>query len=675
MVRTDRRTLLGLAGGAVAGAVLIGTTDVLGNKTEGAATDPVAFIDPASPADPAAPLAGGMDTLTRGATAPRVAQLTPFQDQLRIPPTLKPWSNGVTRIRMIEKSIRLHSQLPPTPMWTFEGHYPGPTIEARSEQTVRIAWTNLLSGTSPVKAVWVAPQGPPPGVLPYNVPGSAGGLHRPEIAALTSWTTVHLHGGHQFAISDGQPDSGFTRGHAQLSEYPNDEAATHLFYHDHAMPITAINVEAGLLGNYIVRDAREDSLDLPRGQYEIPLTISDVNFDTDSKGLINGQLLSKRVLLGNVTPGVLPVAVHFLGPFTMVNGVVWPYLNVEARAYRFRVLNASTGRDYALVVLDEATGKPVRGAMTVVGTDMGLLGKPVVVDEVLPMSSAERIDLVIDFAAFPGKKLTLVNTIPGVPPGTPVPPAALAFPNVMQFRVAGNAHAPYTPPKTLAAGFKRLTPADVPKDAVERFVGIAFNAQGMPLIMELQETPGTAPGPGIVQIALPGGTRTFRSVASVFEDVTTFFSAANSWQKWTFISIDPLSRPLTHPMHIHMLNFQLIERHAIDGSTFDFGKFGTTAPIAIKQSLPIGPGESGWKDTVAVPANTIVTVAGRLGAQTGRFMYHCHILDHEDGGMMRPHVIMPPAVLTVQNMTMAMNGMAPPAAMAKGAGTMPSMGH
>jgi FtsP/CotA-like multicopper oxidase with cupredoxin domain len=660
VVNVKRRTLFGLAGSAVAGATVLGTADVLNNNPANASTDL------------ATELIAGTKVLTHGPTTPQVSELTPFKDPLRVPPTIRLRHDALTTVRMIAKNIRLHSQLPPTPMWTFEGHYPGPTFEVRSEQTARIAWTNLLRGTSPVKAVWAAPDGPPPGFSPYNVPGSAGTFSRPEIAALTSWTTVHLHGGHQFAISDGLADSAVTYGNAQLSEYPNDEAAAHLFYHDHAMPITAINVEAGLIGNYLVRDAQEDRLDLPRGKYEIPLTLADVNFDTDSKGLLDGHLLSKRVILGPLTPGVLPLAAHFLGPYTMVNGVVWPYLEVEARAYRFRMLNASVGRDFLLAVLDESTGKPVPGAITVVGTDLGLLGKPKVIDGALPMSSAERVDVVIDFAKFAGKRLRLVNTIPGVPAGVPVPPAAIPYPEVMQFRVAGHPHAPYTPPKTLAAGFRQLTPADVPKNVVERFVMIGFNAQGMAMLMELQEVASTVPpGPGIVQIALPGGTRTFRNMANVFEDVTTFFSASNSWQKWTFISVDPLSRPLTHPMHIHLLNFQLLSRNVVDNTTFDVTKFATTAPIAVKDAIPIGPAESGWKDTVALPVNTMVTVLGQLGSQTGRFMYHCHILDHEDGGMMRPHVIMPPSVLTIQNMTMAFNGMAPAAPMA----SMPGMGH
>jgi spore coat protein A len=129
-------------------------------------------------------------------------------------------------------------------------------------------------------------------------------------------------------------------------------------------------------------------------------------------------------------------------------------------------------------------------------------------------------------------------------------------------------------------------------------------------------------------------------------------------------------------MHIHLMNFQLLERHAVDGRTYDSGLGGTTKPIAIKDAMPIGPGESGWKDTVSVPANSMVTLAGRFGAQTGRFMYHCHILDHEDEGMMRPLVVMPPKVLSIQNMMMAMmNGTDPMASMGHGPGGMPPMGQ
>jgi spore coat protein A len=120
-----------------------------------------------------------------------------------------------------------------------------------------------------------------------------------------------------------------------------------------------------------------------------------------------------------------------------------------------------------------------------------------------------------------------------------------------------------------------------------------------------------------------------------------------------------------------MLNFQLLDRRAVDGSAFDTANLRTFKPIGLLRRLPIAPEESGVKDTVAVPVNTMVTIAGRLGVQTGRFMYHCHILDHEDEGMMRPFMIMPKAVLNIQNLMMNMNG---PAMGSMAMGDM-NMGH
>jgi spore coat protein A len=646
--RAKRRTILGMAGTAVAGAAIYGVTDQLVRGSQ------------ADAAVPQLELTGGVEVLASGAESPQVSALTPFKDPLRIPPTLSPSGKNVTDISIVAKRVRLHSQLPSTPMWTFEGHFPGPTIEARSQQRIRIAWTNELTGTSPVKAVWAGPPGTTP-TDPINEPGSKGTIGRPEIDALTPWTTIHLHGAHQFAIHDGMADGGVTPGYSQLTEYLNDNAATHLFYHDHAMPVTGINVFAGLIGNYIIRDSREDSLKLPRGKYEIPLMLSDVNFETDSKGRLTGELLNKRLLLGPYTKGVLPVAAHFVGPYTMVNGVVWPYLDVDARAYRFRLVNGAVGRDFALTLLDDATGKPIVGAMKVIGTDLGLLGTPKVVDGPLTLSPAERVDLIIDFAALAGKRLRLVNTFPGTTPGTAVPDgppgAEMPFPNVMQFRVDKAKSTPYALPTTLASNFKQLTAAELPKNITERFVGLVFDGSGMPTLMELEEVPASTPsGKGIVQINLPTGKRAFRSVANFFEDTTSYFTSSGNWEKWTFINIDPLGRVITHPMHIHLMDFQLLERHTIDGSAFDLKLFGTSKPITVKETLPITAGESGWKDTVAVPVNTMVTIAGQYGRQTGRFMYHCHILDHEDGGMMRPLVIMPSSVSAVQNITMAAMG-------------------
>lgn len=631
----SRRTFLGLAGTTVAGLAIYGTAAALDRGHQASAA------------------------VLEGAGEPEARELTPFKDALRVPAVMRPKKDGITEVELVEKRIRLHSQLPATPMWTYQGQYPGPTIEVRSRERIRLAWTNKLTGTMPVKGLWVAPEGPPPGVQAYNKPGSTGGRLRPEIAELTSWISTHLHGGHQHGVSDGGADAAVAPGGSQLAEYPNELAATHLFYHDHAMPVTALNVLAGLMGHYIVRDAREDSLDLPDGKYEIPLAISDVNFDTDAAGLLNGQILAKRVVttpLTDITDNALPAAIAFEGPYTMVNGVVWPYLDVEARAYRFRILNIALTRSYRMVVVDETTGKPVRGAMQLIGTDLGLLGRPVVIDEALSLAPAERADIVIDFAAFPGKRLKLVNTVEGVPAGTPVPPAALAFPDIMQFRVSEHPKGAYRLPQKLDANFRRLKVSDLPEDAAERFVLLTL-PQGMPQLWEMEEVAADTPaGAGIVRVDLPSGPRTLRRVATVFEDTTTFFAAADSWEKWTIISVAPPDVPIAHPIHIHLMNFQLVERRAADTSGFDDGLGGTKTPLKTDAVLPIAPEESGWKDTVVVGSNSVVTLIGQFGRQTGRFMYHCHLLDHEDEGMMRPLVIMPPAVLDLHHRMAAMHG-------------------
>ncbi|MGP4011429.1 multicopper oxidase family protein [Streptomyces sp. 4N124] len=639
MKHRSRRTFLSLAGAATAGVALYATTNLLDDEEATAASGPL-----------------------DGVSQPSATKLTPFKDALRIPPTLRPKRDGTTEIPLVERELRLHSQMPPTPLWTYDGHFPGPTIEVERGRRTRIAWANRLRGTHPVKAVWALPAGAAPGLEPLNGPGSQGAIGRPEVDDLVAYTSVHLHGGHQHATSDGAPDAGVTYGGSQLSEYPNDLAAAHLFYHDHAMPVTALNVMSGLMGHYIVRDEAEERLDLPRGAYEIPLALADVNFDTDSAGRLDGRILAKRVSLGRPVPGELPTAVGFFGPYTMVNGVVWPYLSVQARAYRFRIVNSALSRAYRLVVIDEETGKAVPNAMKLIGTDLGLLGKPQVIEEALTLNPGERADVVVDFAAFAGKRLKLVNTVPGVPAGVPVPPANIPFPDVMQFRVARHAKSPYKAPATLSHDFKRLTTADTPKGAVERFVVVAFDkSRTMPQMWEMQEADGsTKQGDGVVQVKLAGGTKTLRRVGTAFEDTTTFFGSSGAWEKWTFLSLAPAGGPpIVHPMHIHLMNFQVVDRRSVDAASMDFALGGTTKPLELGAALPVAPEESGWKDTFALATNTAVTVLGRYGALSGRFMYHCHILDHEDEGMMRPLVIMPPSVLTMHHMmqSMTMGGM------------------
>jgi spore coat protein A len=173
-----------------------------------------------------------------------------------------------------------------------------------------------------------------------------------------------------------------------------------LWYHDHAMGITRFNVYAGLAGLYIIRDHEEAALHLRDGPYEIPLLLQDRNLDTAPDGSLTGRLLHK------IEDGTM----EFFGPFTLVNGTTWPYLPVEARHDRLRLLNGSNARIYRLVLLDEG-GHPSREIIKQIGTDGGLLGKPVDLPrDGLTLAPAERADLLVDFGAVRGQRLTLLNT-------------------------------------------------------------------------------------------------------------------------------------------------------------------------------------------------------------------------------------------------------------------------
>ncbi|MGH3803214.1 MAG: multicopper oxidase domain-containing protein, partial [Pseudonocardiaceae bacterium] len=189
--------------------------------------------------------------------------------------------------------VTLHSQLPPTTVWTYNGSSPGPTIRLRRGQKLPVNWQNEITGNFPVTSVQVQSANPfqTPG------PGRDGVAPRPEVAVLPPWTVVHLHGAETGAGNDGWPENAVLPGNSQLAEYPNDQQATALWYHDHAMAITALNVMSGLMGMYLIRDDEEDALGLPHGKHEVPLIICDRNLDTDADGNLTGELLHKVHIL------------------------------------------------------------------------------------------------------------------------------------------------------------------------------------------------------------------------------------------------------------------------------------------------------------------------------------------------------------------------------------------
>ncbi|MFI7672334.1 multicopper oxidase family protein [Actinophytocola sp. NPDC049390] len=337
----------------------------------------------------------------------------PFQVPLPIPPVLRPVSTagGADRYEITQRETS--AELLPglrTPLWTYEGTFPGPTIESRRGRPVTVTHRNELP-----------------------VP-----------------TVVHLHGGRTPAASDGYPtDLVLPEGHhhaghgmhdprAEITTltrdyaFPMDQRATLLWYHDHRMDFTAPAIWRGLAGPHIVRDAAEDAIGLPSGPRELPLVIADRAFAADGSLIYPSLDPTLRA-----RPGVRePYVAGVLGDVVLVNGAPWPVHETDAARYRLRVLNASNARHYEL---EAVTDDGRRLDLVQVGADQGLLAAPVT-HRVLPVAPAERYDVVVDFSHVPvGGLVRLVNRL-----------GAGRTRDVMAFRVARTARDDSRVPDTFA---------------------------------------------------------------------------------------------------------------------------------------------------------------------------------------------------------------------------------
>jgi o-aminophenol oxidase len=588
--------------------------------------------------------------------------LTPFVDRLVVPPRRVFDSPGRLVVRLETATHRFHRDLPPSRVWAYDGSVPGPTIEVPRAVELEVLWDNHLEGPLPV-VVTVAPESVADGVPVQCLPGRSGGEPDPA-AALSGWSVTHLHGGLTQAPSDGWTENLIAPGQRALDSYPNDQRATMLWYHDHVMGVTRFDVYAGLAGLWIVRDEREHELELPEGPpYELPLVLADRNFDTDPRGQLTGELLHKTD----------PDVMECFGPFTAVNGTVWPYVEVEPTTYRFRVLNGSNARTYRLVLTRD--GRPDHGRITQIGTEGGLLPAPVSLpSDGLVLASAERADLLVDFSDLPtGTELTLWNTAAAPFDGSHVDPAAagnasleglLPYPEVLQIRVGEGRSWRRPAPSVLATDFRR-TSRDEVAGAVARAIALVeheADAEGMPPMLTLRELVADATtAEPVITIVEPGAdgqesiTR-WRTVATRFEDRATFFPMLHRAEIWRFVNLTQD----THPMHVHLDHFQVLDRHpaTIEQPEGGTTAAGTSAVVHIGQapedgiSHALDDNERGLKDTIRVNPNEVVDILVRFDTFCGRYMYHCHILEHEDGDMMRPFVVMPEELMPFMDMPM-----------------------
>ncbi|TVY04332.1 multicopper oxidase family protein [Cohnella terricola] len=518
-------------------------------------------------------------------------KLAKFVDPLPIPKTLKPVfrKNGTThyRVRMRQVMQSLHRDLPKTKLWGYNGIYPGPKFEVRRGERISVLWENKL---------------PKNHLLPVDT-----SLHGTRPPTPKVRTVAHLHGARVRSDSDGYPEAWFTRDFAKkgpafknkVYQYTNDQRPAMLWYHDHALGSTRLNLYAGLAGPYFIRDHQEEALQLPKGRYEIPLVIADRTVRSD--GSLYYPRRPKPSDLANPknkipTPSIVP---EFFGKQILVNGKIWPYLNVEPRKYRFRILNASNARFYNLKL---SSGQ----YFYQIGSDGGLLKKPVKVKQIL-IGPAERVDVIVDFSKMTGKKITLTNNADAPYPdgdSENLNPNTTGL--VMQFRVNQPLTVKDTSriPATLSS-LVRYSRHNVRK---VRYLSLneTFDKYGR-LLQLITNRMWDAP---ITENPVVG-TKEIWNLVNTTDD--------------------------THPIHVHLVQFQILQRRSYDVKYYNrTGKIRFTGP-------PIRPprNERGFKDTVRANPGQVTQIIARFGPYTGKYVWHCHMDEHEDHDMMRPFKVIP----------------------------------
>jgi spore coat protein A len=533
-----------------------------------------------------------------GPTLVDPAALTRFVDPLPIPPVWSTTDLATNSLTMAPGLHRFHSQLGMTPTWGYGGAtYLGPTVEAVAGTPVDFVARNQL--------------GP-------HILGVDTALHGPNMAndAASPRVSLHFHGGYTAPESDGYPEDTFVPGETHAYRYENDQASAPTWYHDHALGNTRLNVYAGLAGFYWIRD--DTDARFPGGAYELPLVLQDKSLLTNDAGL-------NRLYYPN------PWEPEFFGTLGVVNGAVWPYHEVDRGWYRLRIVNGSSSRFYNLALSPH-------GQLLQIGTDGGFVDRPRNLRSVV-VAPGERVDLLANFGTYPaGARVRLVN----LPlPEFVVSPAETVIDELVEFRVGsqtgwtGPVHRPiggYTPLPRAGVTRRTVLLTEIINPATDDPVMAVLNAR--PWDTDDLERP-----------------------------------VVNTLEEWEIVNLTAD----THPIHLHLIQFQAVERQPIDVERYLEDVFGTDElhpsdvgsgqrPFPSADGYTVGPAtrpqayEVGWKDTIQAHPGMVTRILVPFGPDaapgvpfghrlaepfTGRYVWHCHILDHEDNEMMLPYDVVP----------------------------------
>lgn len=609
-------------------------------------------------------------------------------------------SNITIQVREFDQFLGLYDDAGnplDTTVWGYMsgnlGGYPGPTIVAYREQPITIRWQNQL----PVDGH----------LLPIDTTVHlAQPLSRPLHAGFVPIVT-HLHGGHNLAAFDGTPEQWFTQSKSgpggkgprevgadfvsSTAQYLNDQHSATLWYHDHALGITRLNVYAGLAGFYVLQDNERSELVkdgvLPGNPYDIGMAIQDRAFTADGQlyypAFKNDPLPGTDETVGDVVPQafydafgerVPSIVPEFFGDTILVNGMAWPNFDVAAGSYEFRILNGSDSRFYVLTANDPNV------AIYLVGTDSGLLPHAITISdgdglqeagEFILLAPGDRVELVFDFSKLSaGETVKLLNSGPlfepfkgvtadghllgGAEAATPEDPVG----NIMQFTVTASIPAFHAQlfagdsPVPLAVSFINLA-ADLDHDGI---ADAASNVRNLGLFEGLEQFGRVTPMLGKAE----AGTITASDEDTgadfgplSYDAVVTEKPLLASTEQWNVFNFTADS----HPIHLHLVQYQVVEKHEVffqdvngdgipddttgdglisygDGSSPDY----SAADIWIGDLIALRPEETGWQDTVEVDPGTMMSIVATFDLP-GLYVWHCHILSHEDNEMMRPFMV------------------------------------
>jgi FtsP/CotA-like multicopper oxidase with cupredoxin domain len=502
---------------------------------------------------------------------------------------------------------------------------PGPTFEMTRGKTAHVTWVNEIGidHLFPVDPTlhWANPkdeQGPATGPFPAVPPYDS--KYQGPVPVVT-----HVHGLEVASDFDGAPEAWFTPGAAIVgkkyitgpSEYPNSQPATTLWYHDHALGITRLNVYAGLAGMYIIRDENDPyASKLPDREHEWPLVIQDKDFNAD--GSLN---------YGSGGSDHHPYWQSASGGGTMVvNGKVWPKMTVERARYRFRVLNGANYSSFNLsLTKPESLKEPLR--FTVIGSDGGYLDAPADTP-VLKLAPGERADVVIDFSRLLPGETTILST-----DGT----------DVVKFEVP------------LAAADPKLPSCVLTRPRDETVPPLCF-PNGLNT-SKLETKPETKPDSTRTLTLVEGPDHELLLNGQMFTDEATETPKLGTTEDWNIVN----TMDSDHPIHLHLVQFKLLERRPISDDFFTQWKADNGGELPLHHAptspkldtyvgdatLPVEVADTGWKDTIVAPGKSVTRIRVRWAPQDGGkfpfdawkgvgYVWHCHMLEHEDNEMMRP---------------------------------------